>query len=386
MLATVAACSRSAPGPAAAPSDLTMVAQAQIDASGTEVGADAPVRTADPAGDGSAVCPPLSIAVAGALNGPDAAFGVAVKYGVQLAVDKHNAANPACQVQLKPFDTEGDADKARQTADRIVEDAYTVGLVGPVFSGEAMAAGEVFDRAGLVAATPSATSAALSEQGWRTFFRGSASDAVQGPAIANYMTATLGHRKVCVVDDSTDYGIGLASKVRETLGAMADSACHVAVRRGDADFSGAVTLINTAAPDAVFFSGYYAEAAPFAAQLRDAGFFGAFVGSDGTKSAEFVAQAGPAAAGAVLSCPCGPDPSDFADEYSRKFGTAPGAYSAEAYDLGTILLKGIDSGAITRAALLEFVRNYRGEGVARSYRWTSNGELERALNWVYRVE
>src|SRR3982074_1111050 len=57
----------------------------------------------------------------------------------------------------------------------------------------------------------------------------------------------------------------------------------------------------------------------------------------------------------------------FADEYKKKFNTDPGTYSTEGYDLGTILVKGIDSGAITRPALLDFVRNYNGQGVVRKY-------------------
>ena len=36
---------------------------------------------ADPAGDGKATCPPVSIAMAGALNGPDAALGINIKNG-----------------------------------------------------------------------------------------------------------------------------------------------------------------------------------------------------------------------------------------------------------------------------------------------------------------
>ncbi|MGV0645010.1 branched-chain amino acid ABC transporter substrate-binding protein [Mycolicibacterium sp. XJ879] len=382
----MAACGQSAPGPTAPPPDLTIVAQESIDRTGARVDVEALGDPADPAGDGNAVCPPVSIAMAGPLNGPDAALGVGIKNGVQLAVDKHNAANPACQVQLKPFDTEGDAETATRVAPRIVEDAYTIGLLGPVFSDAAMAAGEVFDRAGLAAATPSATNAALSAQNWRTFFRGSASDAVQGPAVANYMTATLGNRKVCVVDDSTDYGLGLATRVRETLGAIANSECNIAVKRGDTDFEGAVTLINAAAPDSVFFSGYHAEAARLVRQLRDAGFTGTFVGSDGSKNTAFLEQAGAAAADVVLSCPCSPATPEFADEYSHTFGVVPGPYSAEAYDLGTILLRGIDSGAITRPALLDYVRTYEGQGIARAYRWADNGDLEDALNWIYRVE
>ena len=96
--------------------------------------------------------------------------------------------------------------------------------------------------------------------------------------------------------------------------------------------------------------------------------------------------AGASAEGALLACPCGPATGTFADEYRAKFNTEPGTYSTEGYDLGTILLKGIDSGAITRPALLEFVRNYKGQGVAREYSWNPQGELETTLIWMYEVK
>ena len=60
--------------------------------------------------------------------------------------------------------------------------------------------------------------------------------------------------------------------------------------------------------------------------------------------------------GALLSCPCAPASGDFADQYTKEFGQEPGTYSAEGYDLGTIMLKGIDTGHVTRPALLDFVR------------------------------
>src|SRR5262249_10377038 len=163
---------------------------------------------------------------------------------------------------------EGDPQKATQIAPQIVDDAFTIGLVGPAFSGETKATGGVFDQAGLVAATASATNVTLSQNGWKTFFRGLANDGVQGPAVANYIKNTLGAKKVCVVDDSTDYGLGLAQSIRQTLGPVADGGCNISVKKGDKDFSAAVTQIKGASPDAVFYSGYYAEAAPFMQQLR----------------------------------------------------------------------------------------------------------------------
>ena len=383
---SIAGCNQSKPNENSSQSDLKIVEQVQIDQNGAEVKPEAGATPADPSGDGKATCPPVSIAMAGALNGPDAALGINIKNGVQLAVDKHNAANPGCQVQLKTFDTEGDPQKATAIAPQIVDDAFTIGLVGPAFSGETKATGSVFDQAGLVAATASATNVTLSEQGWKTFFRGLANDGVQGPSVANYMKNGLGDKKVCVVDDSTDYGVGLAQAVRETLGPVADSACNISVKKGDKDFSAAVTQVKGQSPDSVFYSGYYAEAAPFVQQLRDGGFTGKFVSADGTKDPEFVKQAGQSSKDAVLSCPCGPATGTFAEEYTKKFGQAPGTYSTEGYDLGTILLKGIDSGAITRPALLDYVHKYDGQGVARKYQWTDKGELTTTLIWIYKVQ
>jgi branched-chain amino acid transport system substrate-binding protein len=373
-------------GSSEAPSDLKIVEQVQIDQNGAEVKPEAGTVPLNPAGDGKATCPPVSLAMAGALTGPDAALGINIKNGVQLAIDQHNKANPGCQVQLKPFDTEGDPQKATQIAPQIVDDAFTIGLIGPAFSGETKATGQVYDQAGLVAATASATNVTLSEQGWKTFFRGLANDGVQGPSVANYMKNNLGFKKICVVDDSTDYGLGLAQSIRETLGPVADASCNISVKKGDKDFSAAVNQVKGASPDGLFYAGYYAEAAPFVQQLHDGGVTATFVTGDGVKDQEFVKQAGESSKGALISCPCGPATGEFATQYKDAFQVDPGTYSTEGYDLAAIMLKGIDSGKITRPDLLDFVRNYQGQGVARKYQWSPTGELTSTLIWIYKVQ
>ena len=387
----VAGCTQSAPtenaaNGSAAQTDLQIVAQMPIDGDGNEVTLATGTAPLNPAGDGTATCPPLTIAMAGPLTGADAPFGGNVRDGAQLAVDQHNAANPGCQVQLKAFDTEGDPQKATAIAPQIVDDAAIVGLVGPTWSGETKATGSVFDQAGLVALTPAATNPSLSEQGWKTFFRGLSSDAVQGPSLANYLKNSVGVKRACVIDYSTDAGVGQADAVRQTLGPITDTACSISVKKGDKDFSAAVTQVKNQSPDVVVYASYYTEAALLLQQLRDAGYTGLFSGPDGLKDPQFVMAAGEAAKGAVLSCPCGPAPTSFSEAYTAEFGQAPGTYSVEAYDLAAILLKGIDSGAITREALLEFVRGCIGQGVAREYRWTDTGELTSNMIWIYKVQ
>jgi branched-chain amino acid transport system substrate-binding protein len=374
-------CTQSKP---AATTNLKIVEQIPIDDSGNKIQPPDTAAAANPAGDGKATCKDVAIAMAGALTGSNSALGINIINGVQMAVDVHNAANPDCQVQLKKFDTEGDRQKATQVAPQIVDDKTIVGLVGPAFSGETDATGHIFAENGLLAATASATNVTLSEKGWQTFFRGLGNDGAQGKAVANYLKNTLKYQKICVVDDATEYGLGLAKVVRETLGPLAT--CSAQVKEKQREFSAVVNQIKGAAPDALFYAGYYAEAAPFVQQLRDGGVTATFVSADGTKDPEFVKQAGQASKDSILSCPCSPAPAKFTEDYKNKFKQDPGTYSTEGYDLATILLKGIDSGAVTRQQLLEYVRAYNGPGVARQYQWTSNGELTNTLIWIYKVQ
>ncbi|MFE6864265.1 branched-chain amino acid ABC transporter substrate-binding protein [Nocardia sp. NPDC057668] len=358
----------------------------QIGPDGKELPKSAGTTAADPAGDGKATCAPLNLAMAGPLTGGNAALGINVLMGVKLALDKHNKVNPNCQVSVKQFDTEGKPQNASGVVPTIVGDQSIVGLIGPTFSGETKATGQIINDAGLPALTASATNATLSKNGWKTFFRGLNNDDDQGAAVGAYLANTGGYKKVCVVADNTDYGTGLAKTVISGLGAANDPSCAVNVKEGDKDFAAAISKLNTAKPDAIFYAGYYAESAPFVQQLRSGGVNAPFISADGSNDPEFVRQAGAASKDAILSCPCGPAPDKFAEEYKALNGQAPGVYSVEAYDLTTIFLKGIDSGKVTRADLLEFVRTYSGTGLSKPFKWDATGELSNAAIWVYQVK
>jgi branched-chain amino acid transport system substrate-binding protein len=325
--------------------------------------------------------------MAGALTGPNAALGINFLNGAQLAITEFNTANPGCQLTLKQFDTEGDPQKATQVAPQITGDASIIALLGPAFSGETKATGAIFNQSGLISVTASATNPALTTNGWTNFFRGLGNDNSQGGATANWLTTQKGFTKVCVAQDNTDYGVGLANVVTETLGAAADGNCAVKVKTGDKDFSAGIQLIKGESPDAVYYAGYYAEAAPFVQQLRDAGVTAQFVSGDGTNDPQFVSQAGNASKDAILTCPCGPAPSDFASKYQAQFNIAPGVYSVDAYDLATIMVTGIASGKVTdRASMIEYFKTYDGQGIAKTYKWDSSGELAVANPWLYQVQ
>lgn len=352
--------------------------------------AGAPSQPTDavlPAGDGQGRCAPgTSIAYTGTIAGQNAALGIAIVNAVQLAVDQHNAANPNCQVTLVRADTGGTPDTAVGPVTAVINNPQVLGVVGLPFSGESRAVGPALNAAGLVNITPSATNPALSTNGWTNFFRGLGNDAVQGPAIARYIQTRLNAQNVCVIKDDSDYGIGLAQQVTQALGPAAT--CQADVRTNQREFSAVIGQVQQANPQAIFYSGYYQEASPLIQQLRDAGVQTPFIGPDGVKDEQFVVNAAGSADGALLSCPCVPQEgfTDFTNAYRQAFGVPPQTYSAEGYDATTILLQGIDRGAADRAALLNFVRSYNGQGLTKRFQWSPTGELTQTPVYMYRVQ
>lgn len=362
-----------------------LVQQVQLNRAGVPVEPVTPDEAADPSGSGTAVCPPLSIAIAGPLTGPASALGINVNNGMQLAVDRHNASNRGCQIQLQPFDTWGDPAAVGDIAATIGSDAFTVGLVGGSTSpDDAREIDEALARTGMAA--PSI--AGLSSFHSAGYLQGAPGDAVEGTAVARYMTETLGFQRVCVIADDARDSTDLAEAVRKGLGRAADADCAATVGsapEGSDAFGDALTRIAAAQPDAVYFSSSQGLATPFLERLRASDVTADFVASG--RDAGFVAHAGKAAEGTLLSCACSPAPEPFAEEYATRFsGQRPGPFAVEGYDLATIMLAGIDAGAITRPDLLTFMRSYDGEGLAGRYRWTQDGELVDPRIWIYAVQ
>ncbi|MGO2862787.1 MAG: branched-chain amino acid ABC transporter substrate-binding protein [Brevibacterium sp.] len=348
---------------------------------------DVPEDVVKAAGDGKAKCDSkTTIAYVGAMTGPNAQLGINIYNGSQTAIDEHNAANPDCQVTFKKIDTEGDPAKATGPSAQATKEDNIIGVVGLPFSGESKATGGIFEDAGLVHISPAATNPDLSTNGWKTFFRGLGNDTVQGPALVK-LVEKLEAEKTCLIEDDSDYGMGLAKVVKEKMGDKLE--CEDAVTTGQKDFAPTIQKIMDSKADTVIYSGYFAEGAPLDNQLVNKGFDGYFIGPDGVKDSAFVKQAGDAANNAYYTCTC--VPGDLIPEFAEAFekvsgGDAPGTYSVEGYDTMTIFLSGIDKGITDRKKMTEYVRDYDGVGYGKTYKWDDTGELEDKAVYGYKTE
>jgi branched-chain amino acid transport system substrate-binding protein len=346
-----------------------------------------PANAVLPAGDGNAKCDStLTLGYIGAETGPNAQLGINIYNGIQLAIDQHNKSNKDCQVQFTKFDTEGSPDKATGPVTQAVNTPAIVGVIGLPFSGESKATGNIFEQKGLVHITPSATNPSLTENGWTTFFRGLGNDSQQGPAAGDFVKTKLKASKVYLVQDDSEYGIGLGEATGAALGGAQVGSDKVIT--GQKDFSAVISKIINSKADAVYYAGYYAEAAPFDQQLVSKGFKGTFVGPDGVKDDQFIKQAGSASSNAYFTCPCIPGEliPTFEKDYKAAFNADPGTYSIEGYDAATVLLTGIDKGKVSRPDLLSFVKSYDADGLSKHYKWNDKGELAKPAVYGYKVD
>lgn len=325
------------------------------------------------------------IAFFGALTGDAANLGINIKNGAELAVKQYNEKNPDCKITFTAFDSEGDPAKAPALAQKAVQDKQIVGVIGPAFSGESKAANPIFNEAGLNLISASATNPLLSQQGWKVFHRVLGNDATQGPAAAKYVKDVLKAGKVFVVDDSSEYGNGLADQVKQALGAAVVGTDSV--QQKQTDFSATVTKVRAAGSDALFYSGYYAEASNLVKQLRAGGWKGTFVAPDGVKDDAFVKQAGAAANGAVLTCPCVPPDAapEFASSYQKAYNTPPATYSAEAFDAANVFVDAIAAGKTSSNDVNDFIKSYDKQGVTKRIKFDDKGEPAEVSVWAYKV-
>jgi len=339
-------------------------------------------------GGGSKPCD-LELAFFGALTGSSANLGVNIKNGAQLAVNQYNTKNPNCKVTLKGFDSQGSPSVAPGLARQVVADPKIVGVIGPAFSGESVAANPIFNAAGVPIITPSATNPTLSTMGWKIFHRALGNDNSQGPAAALYIKNVMKATKVFVADDQSAYGAGLANAVKQTLGPLVVGTDKTAADGQQSDFSATIAKVKASGATVLFYGGYYTNAGLIAKQMAASGVKVTMVAGDGVKDPGFSKTAGNAAAeGTVVTCPCAPPSAakgTFTTDYKAAFGQDAGTYSDIAFDVANIFLQGIDAGNTTPAKMNTYVSAVNYQGISNTYTFTSTGELDPAkiIVWAY---
>jgi len=295
----------------------------------------------------------IKIGYAGPMAGDYSAFGIDISNAGLLAADDAGEFE-GFTFELLVEDTQGSGEGGASVANLYVSDPDVVAIAGHTFSGSTQAAIPIYNEARLPMLSPSATMATLTEGPQDVFNRIPFTDDIQGQFAAEYLYNVLGVTKLAVMHDGDAYGKGVAEIVQGVFSDLGGEVVAVeAITPGETDFSAALTDIGASDPEAIYFGGYYAEAAVIAQGMPVAGLEGVILFSDdGTYGEAFIELAGDlsegvyAATGAPLESAA---KAEFDAYYESVYGDAPGAISTftwHGYDVVDALVQAIKSVAI----------------------------------------
>ncbi len=341
----------------------------------------------------------VKIGFLGDLTGANSNLVVSSNKAAQLAIEQANAKGDLpVTLELRSEDNkDGGPDPAPGLAQRLISDTAVLGVVGPAFSGETKVTGALFQDAGLTTVSPSATNPDLTKNGWKTFFRALATDDVQGGQTGTLLVDVLGCKRIAVVNDKSEYGAGLGKAIVDSVKQRGGEVVLDEGIEPTTDYTSVIDSVTAADADVLHYAGYVAQAPLVAKQYRDKAGEGLFAGGDGDKGAAFITEAGEAAEGAVITCPCldpnasnDPAAQKFAADYKAKYGSEADIYSAEGWDVAQIFIAAIKAGGAnaTRASVLDFVTNLKDfKGLTKTFNWTPEHEVVGGeITYVYVVK
>lgn len=331
------------------------------------------------AGNGGADSDTIKVGFIGPLTGGAAEYGINCRNGTQMYIDEINAAGGVLgkQVELVALDDQHDAMEALNAYNRLVEQEGVVAIFGPVTSAPALAVAQEAAGNSVPLITASATAADVTSYG-DNFFRSCFIDPVQGAAMAGFAKDELGAQTAAVLyNNSDDYSTGLKEAFEEACAANGVEVVATEIYGADAvDFKSQLTNIQATNPDVLFVPDYYNVASNVAAQSAEIGLETTFLGCDGWSGA-LEASVDPATLeGSYFSSHAANDDpaiTAFAAEYESKFGSAPLAFAATAYDAAGIVFDAMERAGTTDGdALVEAIKNTSYTGMTGTFSYDEN--------------
>jgi branched-chain amino acid transport system substrate-binding protein len=328
------------------------------------------------------------------LTGEIAHLGKDQENGARLAIEEINKKGLTIDGQkvTLEFDAQDDGADPRvatQVAQKLVDDKV-VAVVGHLNSGTSIPASKIYGDAGIVQVSPAATNPQYTLQGFKTTYRVVATDAEQGPALANYASKGLKVKTVAVVDDATAYGEGLANEFEKTAKANGVKVLsHDSTNDKAVDFRAILTKIKGERPDAIMYGGMDATGGPFARQAKQLAINSKVLAGDGACTDKLSDLAGEATDNVICSqpgmalekMPGGPA---FEKRYVKRFNEPIQIYAPFAYDAVYIVIDAMRrADSISPAKILAAMPSTNYSGVIGLTQFDSKGDLKTPIISLY---
>ncbi len=296
----------------------------------------------------------VKIGMSGPLTGGASAYGLAVKAGMEVAVEEINAKG-GLQIEFNAQDDEADGEKA-VSAYNVLKDWGMQVMAGQVTTGSALAVAPESTADNMFNLTPSASAESLALSG-ANIFQMCFTDPNQGASAAELVsTKALGTKVGVIYDSSDDYSSGLYKGFSDKAAELGLEIVATTSFTADnkADLSTQVTQCQDAGADLVFLPIYYTEAAQILSYANKIGYAPKFFGCDGMDGILTVEGFDTSLAeGLVLMTPFDANASDeatqsFVAKFKEKMnGLVPNQFAADGYDVIYALYNAMTAAGVT---------------------------------------
>jgi branched-chain amino acid transport system substrate-binding protein len=316
----------------------------------------------------------IKIGVIAPLTGSIPLVGQSTVNAAQLAVNEVNDAGglsidgQQLQIELLIEDNEDKKETAVSAAQKLINQAGVVAIVGPQASRNAIPAAAVAESARVPLISPWSTNPETTA-GRKYVFRVAFIDPFQGRVMARFAIEELGAQKAAVLYDvASEYNKGIAEIFRQIfVDAGGEMAAFESYTTGETDFSAQLAAIKDSGADVLFLPNYYSEIPLQVGQAREMGLDLPIIGADAWGPLE--ADALPDLEGCFFSTHYATDIASpvaqaFVSSYEAAYGQVPDDVAALTYDAFGLLSEAIrsqgkaDSESIRNG--LASIRRYEG--------------------------
>lgn len=388
MIFSAVACA--APAATEAPAQATSPAgsQATQQPAATEVPAQATTAPAAPADQ-----KPVKIAVAGPMTGDNSEYGIGFFNAVTLMAEQWNAKGGinGRKIEVVQFDDKNSPEEAVSVANKIVSEKDIPFIIGHFASGVSMAAAPIYQANKIIEISPSASHPDYSSIG-DYIFRNNTVIKYETQASLDIAVNDMGKKNIGIISIKTDWGVSTSKIATELIAGMDDKGvklvAHEEVIEGSDDYRPAITKLNDAGADVVLCVGMYGLVAPVAKQYKEINPNISIIAFSNAYSQQLLELGGDAVNGVAFpvvffSVSSDPNIQAFVKSYTDKFGSAPSALTAQAYDSAGILFTAAQKvGTDDPAKLRDEVNSMTYPGVTGSTHFDQNGDVQKPFTKV----
>ncbi|MFJ3514434.1 bifunctional serine/threonine-protein kinase/ABC transporter substrate-binding protein [Streptomyces sp. NPDC090131] len=340
------------------------------------------------------------IGVQADLSGPQKAAGQAQERGVRLAVDAFNARkDKPFTLSVATADDAGRADRSAAAATGLIADRDLFAVIGPTGNESVIPCLELYGEASVPLVTVSALATTFSITNRRSFFQSCPMSSAQAFMVNLQLAGRQGVRRLGILSDrggDTDTWQA-AQLVGRTITLVAPDATYYGrvVPRGVQDLAPVVTDMLAHGVDGLFYTGTPAGGAKVAGLLAAAGFKGPRAADYTIAGPEFLAAAGAAAEGWQFFTPyTGPEAPEVAEmtrAHRAAYGSAPGIWTAEAFDATRLVIDRLVATAAggarpSRDGLLTALTQGTFRGLTKEYTFDDRRQVKGNIYFVHKVE